>query len=82
MLLFVGRLNWVKSVDNLVQAMPKVLEENPKTKFVFLRKDKEQRDIVETASKLGLKDKNIYRFEFKKTQSHLLCAATTRTQKH
>ncbi len=64
MLLFVGRLTWVKSVDNLVQAMPMVLEEYPKTKLVILGKGEKQRDIVETASRLGIEDKIIYRFEF------------------
>ncbi len=64
MLLFLGRLTWVKSVRNLVQAMPIVLEEYPKTKLVILGKGEEQKDIVETASRLGVKDKIIYRFEF------------------
>jgi len=63
MLLFLGRLTWVKSVRNLVQAMPMVLEEYPKTKLVILGKGEEQRDIVETANRLGIKDKIIYRFE-------------------
>ncbi|MFQ5758592.1 MAG: glycosyltransferase family 4 protein [Candidatus Bathyarchaeia archaeon] len=64
MLLFLGRLTWVKSVRNLVQAMPLVLEEYPKTKLVILGKGEEQKDIVETANRLGIKDKIIYRFEF------------------
>ena len=64
MLLFLGRLTWVKSVRNLVQAMPIVLEKYPKTKLVILGKGEEQRDIVETANRLGIKDKIIYRFEF------------------
>ncbi|MFQ6065219.1 MAG: glycosyltransferase family 4 protein [Candidatus Bathyarchaeia archaeon] len=64
MLLFLGRLTWVKSVRNLVQAMVLVLEEYPKTKLVILGKGEEQRDIVETANRLGIKDKVIYRFEF------------------
>ena len=64
MLLFLGRLTWVKSVRNLVQAMRMVLEEYPKTKLVILGKGEEQRDIVETANRLGIKDKVIYRFEF------------------
>jgi glycosyltransferase involved in cell wall biosynthesis len=64
MLLFLGRLTWVKGVRNLVQAMPTVLEEYPKTKLVILGKGEEQRDIVETANRLGIKDEIIYRFEF------------------
>ena len=64
MLLFIGRLTWVKSVRNLLQAMPMVLKEYPKTKLVILGKGEEQRDIVETAERLGIKDKIIYRFDF------------------
>ncbi|RLI40231.1 glycosyltransferase family 1 protein, partial [Candidatus Bathyarchaeota archaeon] len=57
-------LTWVKSVRNLLQAMPMVFSEYPKTKLVILGKGEEQRDIVETAERLGIKDKIIYRFEF------------------
>lgn len=64
MLLFLGRLTWVKGVRNLMQAMPMVLKEYPKTKLVILGKGEEQKDIMETASRLGIKDKIIYRFEF------------------
>jgi len=64
MLLFIGRLTWVKSVANLLQAMPIVLEEYPKTKLVILGKGEEQRDVIETADRLGIEDRVSYRFEF------------------
>ncbi|MEM3377933.1 MAG: glycosyltransferase family 4 protein [Candidatus Bathyarchaeia archaeon] len=64
MLLFVGRLTWVKGVRNLLQAMPSVLREYPHTKLVILGKGEEQTDIVETAGRLGIKDKVVYRFDF------------------
>lgn len=64
MLLFLGRLTWVKGVRNLMQAMTMVLKEYPHTKLVILGKGEEQRDIIETAKRLGIKDKIIYRFEF------------------
>ena len=64
MLLFIGRLTWVKSVRNLLQAMPMVFKEYPKTKLVILGKGEEQKDIVETAERLGIEDKVIYRFDF------------------
>jgi glycosyltransferase involved in cell wall biosynthesis len=64
MVLFLGRLTWVKGVKNLVQAMPMVLEDYPKTKLVILGKGEEQTDVVETATRLGVKDSVIYRFEF------------------
>jgi glycogen(starch) synthase len=64
MLLFVGRLSWVKGVRNLLQAMPSVLKEYPNTKLVILGKGEEQRDIVETAGRLGIKNNIGYRFDF------------------
>jgi glycogen(starch) synthase len=72
MLLFLGRLTWVKSVKNLVQAMPAVLEEYPKTKLVVLGKGEEQTDIMETADRLGIKDKIVYRFEFVPEEERIL----------
>jgi glycogen(starch) synthase len=64
MLLFVGRLTWVKSVRNLLIGMPSVLKEYPNTKLVILGKGEEQTDIVETADRLGIRDKVVYRFDF------------------
>ena len=64
MLLFVGRLAWVKGVRNLLQAMPSVLKEYPNTKLVILGKGEEQSDIVETADRLGIKEEIVYRFDF------------------
>jgi glycogen(starch) synthase len=64
MILFVGRLTWVKSVRNLLQAMPSVLKEYPNTKLVILGKGDQQTDIVETSDRLGIKDKIVYRFDF------------------
>ena len=64
MLLFVGRLTWVKGVRNLLQAMPSVLREYPNTKLVILGRGEEQSDIVETAGRLGIQDNVVYRFDF------------------
>ena len=64
MLLFVGRLTWVKSVRNLLVAMPSVLREYPNTKLVILGKGEEQRDIEEAAGRLGIKENIVYRFDF------------------
>jgi glycogen(starch) synthase len=72
MLLFLGRLTWVKGVRNLIQAMPTILEEYPKTKLVILGKGEEQKDIDETASRLGIKDYVISRFEFVPEEERIL----------
>jgi glycogen synthase len=64
MLLFVGRLAWVKGVRNLLQAMPLVLKEYPNTKLVILGKGEEQGDIEETADRLNIENNVVYRFNF------------------
>lgn len=64
MLLFLERLTWVKGVRNLLQAMPLILEEYPQTKLVILGKGEEQRDVLETAARLGISHKVVCRFEF------------------
>jgi glycogen(starch) synthase len=44
--------------------MPMVLKEFPNTKLVILGKGDEQRDIVETADRLNIKNNVTYRFDF------------------
>jgi glycosyltransferase involved in cell wall biosynthesis len=44
--------------------MPTVLKEFPNTKLVILGKGEEQRDIVETADRLNIKNNVMYRFDF------------------
>jgi glycogen(starch) synthase len=72
MLLFVGRLAWVKGVRNLLQAMPLVLKQYPKTKLVILGKGEEQGDIEETADRLKIKNNIVYRFDFVSEQERIL----------
>jgi glycogen synthase len=72
MILFVGRLTWVKGVRNLLQAMPLVLSEFPKTKLVILGKGEEQADIVEAAERLNIKDKIVYLFDFVSEDERIL----------
>ena len=72
MLLFVGRLTWVKSVRNLLVAMPIVLKEYPNTKLVILGKGEEQTDIEETADRLGIRSNVVYRFDFVPERERIL----------
>jgi glycosyltransferase involved in cell wall biosynthesis len=72
MILFLGRLTWVKGVTNLVQAMPMVLSEYPRTKLVILGKGEQQNDIVEAANRLGITDRVICRFEFVPEEERIL----------
>jgi len=72
MILFLGRLTWVKGVINLVQAMPMILAEYPNTKLVILGKGEQQNDIVEAAVRLGISDKLICRFDFVPEKERIL----------
>ena len=72
MLLFLGRLTWVKGVKNLIQAMPTVLRDYPQTKLVILGKGEEEKDIEETAARLGIRDNVICRFDFVPGQERIL----------
>jgi glycogen(starch) synthase len=72
MLFFLGRLTWVKGVRNLIQAMPTILKVYPKTKLVILGKGEEQKDIDETASRLGIKDNIVCRFDFVPEEERIL----------
>ena len=72
MLLFLGRLAWVKGVTNLIQAMPAILRDYPRTKLVILGKGDEQLDIAETASRLGISDRIVCRFDFVSEEERVL----------
>ncbi len=64
MLFFIGRLTWVKGVRNLVQAMPLILKDFPKTKLIILGRGEEQRDLLELCARLGVEKNVSLRFEF------------------
>jgi len=72
MVLFIGRLTWVKGVRNLVQAMPSILNDYPKTKLVILGKGEEQKDVAELAYRLGIGDHVITNFEFVPEQDRIV----------
>jgi glycogen(starch) synthase len=72
MILFLGRLTWVKGVTNLVQAMPTVLSEYSSAKLVILGKGEQQNDILETASRLGISERVACRFEFVPERERIL----------
>jgi len=72
MLLFVGRLTWVKGVRNLIQAMPTILKDHPNVKLVVLGKGEEQKDLTELATRLGVQNNVIYRFDFVEERERIL----------
>ncbi|MEM2906294.1 MAG: glycosyltransferase family 4 protein [Candidatus Bathyarchaeia archaeon] len=64
MVFFIGRLTWVKGVRYLLQAMPLILRDFPKTKLVILGRGEEQRDLQELCARLGVEKNVSLRFEF------------------
>jgi glycogen(starch) synthase len=64
MILFVGRLNWVKGIMDLVQAMPDILKEYPKTKLVILGTGDEEANLRNLVHRLGIENNVEMRFEF------------------
>ena len=64
MILFVGRLVWIKGVDKLIRAMPHVLQKIPNAKLVIVGLG-DMRDYLEgLVRNLHLEDYIKFRFEF------------------
>jgi len=64
MVLFVGRLVWIKGVDKLIRAMPHVLQKVPNAKLVIVGLG-DMRDYLEgLVRNLHLEDAVKFRFEF------------------
>ncbi|MEM2875478.1 MAG: glycosyltransferase family 4 protein [Candidatus Bathyarchaeia archaeon] len=64
MILFVGRLTWVKGADMLLQAMPQILREVPNSKLVIVGVGDQQELLKNDVAKMGLEDKVVLKFEF------------------
>jgi len=64
MLFFIGRLVAVKGADKLVESMPNVLKEFPKTKLVLLGIGDMEVDIENRIKGLGLENSIVLRNEF------------------
>ncbi len=64
MLFFIGRLVTVKGVDNLVRAMPKIIEDFPNTKLVILGIGDMENQLKSLIDELDLNKKVIIRNEF------------------
>jgi len=64
MVLFLGRLVWVKGVDKLIAAMPHVLQKIPNAKLVIVGLGDMQEYLNRLAQNLRLQDRVKFRFEF------------------
>jgi len=71
-ILFVGRLTWVKGVYNLVHAMPSILKEYPNTRLLILGKGEQYGDLIVHVQKHGIADKVNIRSEWVEEDERIL----------
>lgn len=64
MILFIGRLTWVKGADSLVLAMPEILSRVPKAKLVIVGLGEQEALLKNEVARLNLQDKIILKYEF------------------
>ncbi|MCX8170516.1 MAG: glycosyltransferase family 4 protein [Candidatus Bathyarchaeota archaeon] len=64
MILFIGRLTWVKGADTLILAMPEILSRAPKAKLVIVGVGEQEEMLKEEVARLNLQDKVILKYEF------------------
>ena len=70
--LFIGRLTWIKGIQNLVQATPSILKDFPKTKFVILGKGETYDDLVRLAQRIGVEKQIKFRSDFVSEDERIL----------
>jgi glycosyltransferase involved in cell wall biosynthesis len=72
MIFFVGRLVTVKGIDNLIKAMPSIIEEFPNTKLVILGIGDMEWTLKSLVESLGIQDRVIFRTEFVSEEERIL----------
>jgi len=64
LILFVGRLSWVKGADTLLLAMPEILSRVPKAKLAIIGVGDQEVILKHEVERLELRDKVILKYEF------------------
>ena len=64
MILFVGRLTWIKGADVLLRSMPQILSRVPKAKLVIVGVGEQQELLKQEVTRLGLDGQVVLNFEF------------------
>ncbi len=77
MIFFIGRLTWVKGVENLVRAMNSVVKEVPEAKLVILGQGGQQESIDDIIETNNLQDNVITRYEFVDEEERLMYYAAS-----
>lgn len=76
-ILFTGRLTWVKGINSLVRAMPEILSQAPKTKLVVLGRGEMAEELRVLASQLNVTDKIIFVDKWVEEAERLLIYASS-----
>lgn len=64
MVLFIGRLTWIKGADTLILAMPEILSKVPNAKLVIVGVGEQEELLRNEIQRLRLKDKVVLKSEF------------------
>lgn len=72
LILFVGRLTWVKGADSLVQAMPLILKEVPNVKLVILGRGDQEDMIKHMVASLGIQNQVVLEFKYVSEEERIL----------
>ena len=77
LILFTGRLTWVKGINSLVRAMPEILSQAPKTKLIVLGRGEMAEELRVLASQLNVTDKIIFVDKWVEEAERLLIYASS-----
>jgi len=72
LILFVGRLAWIKGADVLVRAMPLILREVPNAKLLILGKGDQEGMIKDMVEHMGLQKSVILEYRYVKEEDRIL----------
>ncbi len=77
LILFIGRLSWVKGADTLMHAMPAISKEVQNAKLVLIGKGEQEGMIKHLVEHLGIQDKVILKLEYVSEKDRLLYYAAS-----
>ncbi len=77
LMLFTGRLTWVKGIDSLVRAMPAILEKEPKVKLAVLGRGEMLDELKAVVAQLGIANNVMFINKWVDENERLILYAST-----
>jgi glycogen synthase len=77
MILFIGRLTWVKGIDTLVRAMPRILQEIPDAKLVIVGSGEMEQMLIQMVHDLHLEKNSVLHFRLVPEEERILYYAAS-----